>query len=70
MFSFSCSLVLNPWDEYLDAVAKRPFEPEYLSIRRRSQRGKCRREIYSSLYGYFVFIGGCGAALCLITAPL
>ena len=55
----------------LDAVAKRLFEPGVSVNQTLIAAGKMPTEIYSkSFMDIFVFIGGCGAALCLITALL
>lgn len=55
----------------LDAVAKRLFEPGVQVNQALLAAGRMPTEIYSkSFMDIFVFIGGCGAALCLILALL
>lgn len=55
----------------LDAVAKRLFEPGVQVNQVLLAAGKMPTEIYSkSFLDVFVFLGGCGAALCLIFALL
>lgn len=55
----------------LDAVAKRLFEPGVQVNQALLAAGKVPTELYSkSFMDIFVFMGGCGAALCLILALL